>query len=80
MTPRQIKDMREACHVLAEHIMRQPTGTNRCDWLKKEFVATLLEKGNIEELAFEYGEAYPYTDVQNPYLVDVLKSYDEEAV
>ena len=80
MNPRQIKDMREACHILAEHIMRQPTRTNRCDWLKKEFVTTLLEKGNIEELAFEYGEAYPYADVQNPYLVDVLKSYDEEAV
>jgi len=78
MTPRQTKDMREACHILAEHIMRQPTRTNRCDWLKKEFVKTLLEAGNIEELAFEYSEAYPYADIQNPYLAEALQAYDTQ--
>ena len=72
----QIKDMREACHILAEHIMRQPTRTNRCDWLKKEFVKTLLTPENIEELALDYAKAYPYADIQNVYLAQSLKDYD----
>lgn len=76
MTPTQIKDMREACHILAEHIMRQPTRTNRCDWLKKEFIKTLLEPTNIEELSKDYAKAYPYADIQNPYLAATLKEYD----
>ncbi len=78
MTPRQTKDMREACHILAEHIMRQPTRTNRCDWLKKEFVKTLLSPDSIEDLAIDYAKAYPYADVQNPYLADTLKAYDTQ--
>ena len=76
MTPTQIKDMREACHILAEHIVRQPTRTNRCDWLKKEFIKTLLEPTNIEELSKDYAKAYPYADIQNPYLAATLKEYD----
>ena len=78
MAPRQIKDMREACHILAEHIMRQPTRTNRCDWLKKEFVKTLLEPANIEELSKDYSKTYPYADIQNPYLAETLKAYDTQ--
>ena len=76
MSPTQMKDMREACHILAEHIMRQPTRTNRCDWLKKEFVKTLLSPENIEELALDYAKAYPYADIQNTYLAEALKAYD----
>ena len=76
MTPRQIKDMREACHILAEHIMRQPTRTNRCDWLKKEMVSLLLKQYSIEDLAIDYAKAYPYADIQNPYLAETLKAYD----
>ena len=72
----QTKDMREACHILAEHIMRQPTRTNRCDWLKKEFVKTLLTPDNIEELALDYAKAYPYACIQNVYLAQSLKDYD----
>ena len=78
MIPRQIKDMREACHILAEHIMRQPTRTNRCDWLKKEFIKTLLEPTNVEELSADYSKAYPYADIQNPYLAETLKAYDTQ--
>ena len=78
MTPRQTKDMREACHILAEHIMRQPTRTNRCDWLKKEIVKLLLNDYTIEDLAIDYGKAYPYADIQNPYLAETLKAYDTQ--
>ena len=56
--------------------MRQPTSGNRGDWLKKEIVATILGEHNIEGLAFDYSNAYPYADIQNPYLVDALKDYD----
>ena len=76
MTPSQIKDMREACHILAEHIMRQPTRTNRCDWLKKEMVSLLLNPDSTEDLAVDYAKAYPYADIQNPYLAATLKDYD----
>lgn len=78
MTPRQVKDMREACHVLAEYIMRQPTRTNRCDWLKKEFIKTLLEPANVEELCVDYAKAYPYADIQNLYLAEALEAYDTQ--
>ena len=76
MTPSQIKDMREACHILAEHIMRQPTRTNRCDWLKKEIVSLLLNADSAEDLAVDYAKAYPYADIQNPYLAATLRDYD----
>jgi len=78
MTPNRNKDMRDACHILAEHLMRQPTRTNRCQWLKNEMAQMLLNADNIEELASDYAEAYPYADVQSPFLADALKSYDED--
>lgn len=76
MAKAQIDDMREACHILAEHIMRQPTRTNRCGWLKKRFVKDLLSSENIEKLTLEYAKAYPYAEIQNTYLAETLKAYD----
>ncbi len=78
MTPRQIKDMREACHILAEHIMRQPTRTNRGDWLKKQMVELLLNTDGIDDLADDYAKDYPYADIQNSYLAHTLKTYDTQ--
>ena len=36
-----------------------------------------LNSGNIDELAANYEDEYEYAGVQNPYLVEVLKAYDE---
>jgi hypothetical protein len=36
----------------------------------------LLKPDNIIALAQEYSEDYPYADVQNMHLVEVLKDYD----
>lgn len=78
MSSQKNREMKEACHVLAEHIMRQPTSSNRGDWLKKEIVATILGEHNVEGLAFDYSSAYPYADIQNSYLADALKAYDSQ--
>ena len=78
MSSQKNRDMKEACHVLAEYIMRQPTSGNRGDWLKKEIVATILGEHNIEGLAFDYSSAYPYADIQSSYLADTLKAYDNK--
>jgi hypothetical protein len=72
------KEMREACHLLAEHIMRQKTNRNSAKWLKEQMLEILLKEDNIKELAADYAEEYDYAEVQNPYLVEVLKAYDAE--
>lgn len=72
------KEMREACHLLAEHIMRQRTSRNSAKWLKEQMLEILLQEDNIKELASDYTEEYEYAEVQNPYLVEVLKAYDAE--
>lgn len=72
------KEMREACHLLAEYIMRQQTNRNSGKWLKEQMLEILLKEDNIKELAADYAEEYDYAEVQNPYLVEVLKAYDAE--
>ena len=73
-------EMREACHLLAEHIMRYKPLRHSGKWLRQEILDLILKEGNIQELAADYGDSYEYADVQNPYLVEVLKSYDEETL
>ena len=75
--PSVTNEMREACHLLAEHIMRFKPQRQSGKWLQQEMLEILLDSGNIKELAADYGEEYPYAGVQNPYLVEVLKAYDE---
>lgn len=70
------EEMREACHLLAEHIMRTPAPRNSMIWLKRQMLDILLKSDNIDLLAQDYFEEYPYADIQNPYLVEVLKDYD----
>lgn len=72
------KEMTEACHYLAEHIMRFPARRHSHEWVKQQMLDILLKADNIEILAEEYSEEYPYANVQNPYLVEVLKQYDQE--
>lgn len=69
-------EMKDCCHVLAEHVLRQRAVGNRGKWLRQEIAQMLLDVGNSNELEADYAEEYEYADVQNPYLVDVLKSYD----
>ena len=70
------EEMREACHLLAEHIMRTPAPRNSMVWLKRQMLDILLKSDNIDLLAQDYSEDYPYADIQNPYLVEVLRDYD----
>ena len=79
MSKQAEQEIREAAHYLAEHIMRLPAKRNSLDWLKREMVEILLGNGNIEDLAREYAEEYDYSDVQSPYLVDILKDYDSNS-
>lgn len=72
------KEMTEACRYLAEHIMRFPSHRHSHEWIKQQVLDILLKADNIEALAEEYSEEYPYADVQNPYLAEVLKQYDQE--
>lgn len=78
MTKHSEQEVREACHLLAEHIMRLPSNRNSLKWLKQEMVDVLLGEGNIVDLAADYASEYEYAEVQNPYLVEVLKAYDAQ--
>lgn len=71
-------EIREACHLLAEHIMRQKAHRNSAQWLKEQMLEILLREDNISELAADYAAEYEYADVASPYLVEVLKAYDAE--
>ena len=73
-------EMREACHLLAEHIMRYKPLRRSHRWLQQEMLEVILGEGNIQDLARDYAAGYDYADVQNPYLADVLQTYDEETL
>lgn len=75
--PNVNQEMREACHLLAEHIMRFKPQRPSGKWVQQEMLEILLDSGNIAELAADYEADYEYAGVQNPYLVEVLKAYDE---
>lgn len=78
MTPESTEDMRNACHALAEHVLRRPCPTNRAKWLQQQVVDLLTKNDHILWYAQAYEKEYPYADVRNPYLVDALKAYDQE--
>ena len=78
MTKHSELEIREACHIMAEQIMRIPSKRNSMKWLKEQILEILLKEDNIRELAADYSGEYEYADVANPYLVEVLKAYDEE--
>ena len=76
--PNSEKEIREACHIMAEQIMRSPSRRNSQKWLKEQMLEILLNEDNIKMLALDYADEYEYAEVQNPYLVEVLKAYDNE--
>ena len=78
MTPEATEDMRNACHTLAEHVLRRPCASNRSKWLRDQIVDLLTKNDHILWYAQAYEKAYPYADVRNPYLVEALKAYDQE--
>ena len=78
MTDQSLSDMKSACHGTAEWVLRRPTVTNRCKWLQKKVAALLSSPEFIQEYAEQYDKEYPYADVRNPYLVQALKTYDQE--
>ena len=78
MTPEATEDMRNACHALAEYVLRRPCNANRSKWLRDQVVELLTKNDHILWYAVAYEKAYPYADVRNPYLVEALKAYDQE--
>lgn len=78
MIEQSIREMKDSCHLLAEHLMRINTKTNRNQWVRQYLVDLLLDEGNIEELAALYDAEYPYADAPTEYLAEVLKAYDQE--
>ena len=79
MTPESEKSMQDACHALAEHVLRMPAYSNRCKWLKEQIAQRISNDRFIGDLARLYQVEYPYADVPSAYLADILKSYDGEA-
>ena len=79
MSPHAEQEIREACHLMAEHIMRTRQGRHSYEWLREQMLEILLEPSNIEGLAHDYAQEYQYAEVQNPYLVEVLKAYDGDS-
>jgi len=49
--------MTNACHVLMEHIMMLKTTDPQLAWLQAEMVEMLRDKGNQEELSYDFIEA-----------------------
>lgn len=71
-------EVKEACHILAETIMRFTPKRHSQEWVKAQLLQILLDEGNIEDLTRDYTAEYDYAEVQNPYLAEVLKEYDQE--
>lgn len=78
MTPDSRKRMTDACHALAEHILRMPAHSNRCKWLKEHVSKRVANGRFVDDLVRMYESEYPYADAPTEYLAAVLKSYDEE--
>ena len=49
--------MTNACYVLMEHILMLNTNDPELEWLKSEMVEMLRDKGNQEELSYDFQEA-----------------------
>ena len=71
-------EMREACHLLAEHLMRFKPQRHSQEWLRDELIQVILGSGNIDDLARDNAAEYKYADVQNRFLAEALQTYDEE--
>ena len=78
MIPDSRKNMQDACHALAEHILRLPAHTNRCKWLKQQVARDLAAKSMVDNYDRQYRHEYPYADAPTEYLASVLKAYDDE--
>ena len=74
-----LENMTNECHLLAEIVLKAPSSNNRLTWLKSEIAAYLSDPDVIETLSTQYSKDYAYAEVENPYLVAVLKNYDQEA-
>ena len=73
-----LENMTTDCHLLAEIVLKAPSSGNRLFWLKSEIAAYLSDPDVIEALSSQYSKDYAYAEVENPYLVAVLKDYDQE--
>ena len=73
------QEVHESCQTLVAYLQKIPAQRHSLQWLRDEMVDMLLNVDNQHELANDYEEQYAYADVANPYLVEVLKAYDEEA-
>jgi hypothetical protein len=78
MTEQSRSDMKAACHLTAEWVLRSPSVSNRGKWLKKQIATLLSNPETIEYYTKRYSKEYRYADVQSAFLADILKSYDEE--
>ena len=74
-----LENMTNECHLLAEIVLKAPSSNNRLSWLKSEIAAYLSDPRIIETLSGQYLNDYAYAEVENEYLVEVLKNYDQEA-
>ncbi len=77
MTSQQTIEMQETMHILAEYILRQPCTSNREKWLKGQISELLTSNNNVLFYAQRYEDEYEYAGVANPYLVEMLKAYDD---
>ena len=73
-----LENMTNECHLLAEIVLKAPSGNNRLSWLKSKIAAYLSDPEVIKTFNSQYSKDYAYAEVENPYLVAVLKSYDQE--
>ena len=78
MTPESTESMKEACHALAEHILRMPATSHRCKWLRNQLAEQCRVNDHVLWYATAYEKDYPYADIPSPYLVEILKAYEED--
>ena len=78
MTEESRQEMKEACHYMAEYIMRRPLRSNRSKWLQAQLADLLKSKPHIDWYADQYDKEYPYADAPTEYLATILKQYDQE--
>jgi hypothetical protein len=69
-----MKNLKNECHDLAEHLMRLPAKTDEMRWLKAQIAEILLRKDNIRELEHDYQQEQ---EIQNPYLAELTHAYEE---
>lgn len=76
MTDHSREEMRQACHHLAEYILRQPCRSNRAKWLKQQVADLMTGEMNVERYSERYHGEYEYADAPTEYLADVLRAFD----